>query len=249
MIPKALAAKITQARSLGKKWLPLPAWCMRCEGFIKERGCDNDHRHPKWLCEPCENKLPKWHDGICLSCGHVHKMGDCAEDWALSLNSFTAAFGYLDPVKAWIAKFKYAGNLNAGRLLRDLLAEYFRLHPDIFDDIDYIIPVPSYPNKLTQRGFNAPSFLLDQKGLPLNLTAVTKTKATETQAGLHQQERYKNLYRAFAANSEEIEDKRILIFDDVCTTGRTLEEMAITLKRAGADRVDALVLARVVNRT
>ena len=239
---------ISKVTTAAKKWLPLPAWCMSCEAFIKVEGKGKEHRHSKWLCEPCEKKLPKWREGICLSCGHVHQMGECEEDWALSLNSFTSAFGYLDPIKAWIAKFKYAGNLNAGRLLRDLMAEYFRLHPNTFEGIDYIIPVPSHPNKLTQRGFNAPSFLLDQKGLPLNLTAVTKTKTTDTQAGLHQQERFKNLYRAFAANSEEVEDKRILIFDDVCTTGRTLEEMAITLKRAGADRVDALVLARVVTR-
>ena len=219
--------------------IPLPAWCMSCESFIP-------HAATPYLCEPCTKKLPKWHEGICLSCGHVHQMGDCEEDWAFALNSFTSVFGYLDPVKSWLAKFKYGGNLNAGRLLRDLLKEYLRLHPKLIEEADLIIPVPSHPKKLTNRGFNVPSFLLDFKGLEVNMTAVKKTKITQTQASLHQKERVANLYQAFTASTHEVAGKRVLVFDDVCTTGRTLEEMAITLKRAGAIHVDAFVLARVV---
>ncbi|MDX2470395.1 MAG: ComF family protein [SAR324 cluster bacterium] len=230
---------IKKAAKIFEEIIPLPAWCMSCEAFVP-------NATSPYLCATCAKKLPRWYEGICLSCGHVHQMGDCEENWALALNSFTSVFGYLDPVKAWVAKFKYGGNLNAGRLLRELLKEYFRLHPSLTQEADLIIPVPSHPSKLTKRGFNVPSFLLDIKGLRINMTAVQKTKSTQTQASLHQKERVSNLYQAFSANTTEVAGKRILVFDDVCTTGRTLEEMAITLKRAGATHVDALVLARVV---
>ena len=94
-----------------KNLLPLPAWCMACEGFIT-RSEDHNHRHPSWLCKRCEDKLPKWREGICLSCGHVHQMGDCNEDWALSLDSFTSAFGYLDPIKAWVSLLNSQNDLS-----------------------------------------------------------------------------------------------------------------------------------------
>jgi len=164
----------------------------------------------------------------------------------LVLDHFQSCFAYVDPVRSWLARFKYGGNLNAGRLLRALLQEYLRLHPRLLVGVDLIVPVPSHKTKLAKRGFNAPAFLLDLPGLHPQPQAAKKLRATEAQAGLHLKERQKNLSRSFEANPSLVEGKNILLFDDVCTTGSTLEELTIAMKRAGAERVGALVLARAV---
>ncbi len=229
--------KTIQAR-LGKAF-PLPGWCFGCQTFLPRAT-------PPWLCRNCIQKLPHWQEGICLACGHVHHLSDCQEDWTLVLDHFHAVFAYVDPIREWLSRFKYGGNLNGGRILKALLANYFNQHPQLLESVDLILPVPSHPKKLVQRGLNVPAYLLDLPGLSPTNGAAKKIKETSSQAGLHSKERQRNLSRAFAANPAEVEGKSVLLFDDVCTTGATLEELALTLKRTGANSVGAWVLARAV---
>lgn len=218
---------------------PLSGHCLHCEVHLPQPGSI-------WLCDDCKHLLPHWLDGICLSCGVQHKNQDCEETWAMNLDGFNAMFAYKEPMIELVTRFKYGRNLNAGRLLKNLVREYLRLHPKVVQGVDLLLPVPTQAGKLLRRGLNVPAFLIDQPGLPLALNALKKRRRTRVQAALHSRERQRNLSHAFQAVPEWVADQRILIFDDVCTTGATLEEIAHTCKKAGAAEVRALVLARVV---
>ena len=221
---------------------PMPGWCYQCERFLR------DGSHP-YLCRICKDSLPTWKSGNCTRCGHYHRKGDCEEDWSLELESYRALFYYKEPLHSWISRFKYGPNLLAGRVLRELLREYYYLKPHLFDEVDLILPIPSHPKKLKSRGFNSASFLLDFPEVQGKITGGLKKQIhTEPQAGLDKQKRLQNLANAFVADREAIEGKRILLFDDVCTTGRTFEVVTHCLKQAGAEKVSALSICRALGK-
>jgi ComF family protein len=119
-------------------------------------------------------------------------------------------------------------------------------------DVDVILPVPLHPARLRAREFNQSLLLADQLGrylaLPVSATNLVRTAATEPQTTLTRQARLQNLRKAFAVRRpQDIAEKRILLVDDVFTTGTTLNECAKTLRKAGSGPVFALTLARTVD--
>ncbi|HSQ91502.1 MAG TPA: phosphoribosyltransferase family protein [Nitrospiraceae bacterium] len=119
-------------------------------------------------------------------------------------------------------------------------------------DVDVVIPVPLHPARLRTREFNQSLLLADQLGrylaLPVWVTNLVRIAATDPQTTLTRQARLRNLRKAFAIRRpQDIAEKRILLVDDVFTTGTTLNECAKTLRKAGAGPVFALTLARTVD--
>lgn len=115
---------------------------------------------------------------------------------------------------------------------------------------DHIVPVPLHPKKLRQRGFNQ-ALLLARSFFPgerkkIRSDILVKIRETESQTGLSGTERRKNLRNAFQVkNSGAVSGKKLLLVDDVYTTGTTVRECARMLMKAGAVNVDVLTLARV----
>jgi ComF family protein len=112
-----------------------------------------------------------------------------------------------------------------------------------------VMPVPLHPKRLRTRGFNQSLLLArgvaSKTGAELDFLSLRRTKFTKPQTELSSEERKKNVRKAFEVVKPEVVKKRtILLVDDVATTGSTLNECAKALKRAGADRVLCLVLAR-----
>ncbi|MBI5556992.1 MAG: ComF family protein [Deltaproteobacteria bacterium] len=118
---------------------------------------------------------------------------------------------------------------------------------------DRIIPVPLHMNRLRQRGFNqslllARAFFPDQRNKIIK-TALRRQRDTIAQTGLTGLSRRKNLRDAFVVEKkDDVSGKKILLIDDVFTTGTTVNECARVLKQAGAERVDVLTLARVAEK-
>lgn len=108
------------------------------------------------------------------------------------------------------------------------------------ETMDLIVPVPMHPRKQRERGFNQAADLAEKAGgilkIPMSDQVVKKTKATRSQKKLNAAERKQNLRMAFQA-TERLDGLRILVIDDVYTTGSTIEAMAHVLKAAGADKV------------
>jgi len=129
--------------------------------------------------------------------------------------------------------------------LSQLLLEYLDSHPL---KGEAIIPVPLYPRRLRERGYNQ-AYLLAQGlgklvGLPVEDDALVRVKDSAPQARARSAiERRQNVRDAFACN-QRLDGKQILLLDDVCTTGATLDACATALKAAGAGSVWGLTVAR-----
>ena len=118
----------------------------------------------------------------------------------------------------------------------------------MLDGIRCVVPVPLHPSRRRERGFNQASDLAKQLGVPV-IAALRRTRATPTQTGLPAARRHRNVRDAFALTraGRRLAGARVLVVDDVSTTGATLEACARVLKEAGVVEVRALTAARVVS--
>jgi ComF family protein len=119
------------------------------------------------------------------------------------------------------------------------------------EDYDIVIPVPLHRGRLRWRGFNQAALLASAVARrlerPLDVTTLVRMRATPPQTSAGHRERQLNVRRAFAVKRPaRVANPRVLLIDDVMTTGATVDECARTLLAAGARRVDVLTLARVV---
>lgn len=157
-------------------------------------------------------------------------------------------FPYLPPLQDAICAFKYRGKF---ALAKPLAALMIRAIPSQIDG-DLLVPVPLHPTRLRAREFNQSLLLADQLGRhlkrPVSATVLVRVLATDPQTTLSRQERLRNLRQAFAVrNAEALAGRRVLLIDDVFTTGTTLNECAKTLRKGGALSVSALTLARTID--
>jgi ComF family protein len=141
--------------------------------------------------------------------------------------------------------FKYRGVTALAIPLAGLMAEYWARHPV---RADVMVPVPLHKSRLRSRGFNQAAYLARELAmrvdLPLDEEVLVRHRRTAAQVDLGAEERKQNVREAFRCESNGAVGRRVLLIDDVCTTGSTLEACAVALKRGGARSVQALTLAR-----
>lgn len=118
-------------------------------------------------------------------------------------------------------------------------------------DVDLLMPVPLHPSRLREREFNQSLLLADRLNrrlrLPLSYDNLIRVRPTQPQTELNRAARLKNLRRSFVVQRpEEVTGRRILLVDDVLTTGTTVNECAKALRKAGASDVYVGTLARTV---
>ncbi len=162
------------------------------------------------------------------------------------------AVAHFGPVmRDLIHAFKYADRHDARRLFARWLA---MAGAELFEDADMMVPVPLHRWRLLGRKFNQAQLLAGELArlvpVPVDPFVIARVKATASQVGLSEAERRGNLAGAFQVERDarnRIEDARIVLIDDVITTGSTVAACARVLKRAGAARVDVLALALVTD--
>jgi ComF family protein len=150
-------------------------------------------------------------------------------------------------VAALIRRHKYGFDQAAGRALAEFIGEL----PVSRADYDLIVPVPLHLRRLIWRGYNQAAMLADaisqRINLPVESSCLVRVRFTAPQTARSRPQRRRNMSRAFAVrNRERVTGKRILLVDDVMTTGATLDECSRVLMSAGAKVVDAFTLARVM---
>ena len=154
--------------------------------------------------------------------------------------------------------FKYKGKVQLAKPLAELLLTAFRLFWEP-DSIDIILPVPLHIKRFRMRGFNQAYLLVCNWNilagqypyrpaqLQIERNLLVRTAATVPQSALGRAERAVNIKNAFDLNDpDKVKDKRILLIDDVYTTGATVNECTRLLLSCGARHVDVLTLARAV---
>jgi len=164
-----------------------------------------------------------------------------------------AALVYDDASRDIILGYKHGDQTYA---LPTFLPWLERAGADLFNDVNYIMPVPLHPFRLLRRRFNQSGLIAQYLGKGLRIEylvdGLKRIRATPTQGYLERQERKKNVKNAFRLNNkynEQIKGKNILLIDDVLTTGATINECTKELRRHGVNKVYVLTLARVVKTT
>jgi len=147
-------------------------------------------------------------------------------------------------------QFKYGRNVSLGKPLGRLLSNGCK---GLFQEstLDGIIPVPLHPKRLRWRGFNQAVILAKQVSrlwrLPMDPFILLRSTETAPQIQLSEEDRSKNVRGAFSLNPKKsVQGKRILLIDDIYTSGATVNECSRTLIRGGAKEVSILTLARTI---
>lgn len=226
-----------------------PRSCLHCKRNL------NDSRE-LYLCDDCKRQTSYIDTFHCMRCGaSIAPYGasiskeSCAacKGRRLYFDSMTAIASYDGAMKTLIHKFKYARQKYLFRMLNDIIVTHNKLK-DIVPDIDVVVPVPLYWLKKMRRGFNQSELL--SLGInryfskPLSANNLCRIKNTESQTRLPKSQRQKNIHNAFFVKYPGLfQEKKILLVDDVMTTGVTASECSKKLKESGARHVHLLVLA------
>jgi len=162
-----------------------------------------------------------------------------------------AAVRYDEVAKNLVHALKYGDRLDLAPVMGRWMA---RAGTDLLTEADIIVPVPLHWRRLWVRRFNQSAALAgtiaEIAQLPVSHAALKRVRATPQQVGLSKQARAHNVQNAFRvpdAGRAEIKGRRLLLVDDVLTSGATLDSCARALLRGGANSVDVLVFARVVD--
>lgn len=225
----------------------LPPVCHICHSFIPDAG----ELH---ICGSCLGRLQLVSPPLCTLCGipfsgagDNHRCGACTVE-PPHFDAARAHFLYEDPIRELIHSFKYTRSIHRRLPLALLALEGIRpiaaaCNPDM------VVPVPLHRSRLRERGFNQAILLggiVSQRlALPMVADALMRTRATEAQIKLSATERRTNVKGAFSVKKPvQVAGKKILLLDDVMTTGSTMNECAKELKKAGAAAVFAVTIAR-----
>ncbi len=228
--------------------MALPPRCLLCNEEQGDAGA---------LCAACWRKVTFLAQPCCACCGlpFTFEMGPEALCASCSRKqpSFArarAAFRYDDDSKKLVLSFKHGDRLH----LAPAFGGWMRRSGEaLLADADMLVPVPLHWTRLFKRRYNQAAVLAraihKAGGPPVAVDWLVRRKRTPSQGRLNAANRMANVKRAFGMRKgHEAEGKRIVLIDDVLTTGATVEECARVLKRAGAARVDVLTLSRVVRR-
>jgi ComF family protein len=206
---------------------PRPPLCVACGTPLGGR--DGDER-----CDHCRAAPPAFDSARAIA-RYRAGVNDAARDGS-------------GTVAALLRRHKYGLDQSLGRALAEFLDAAPALDPGAFD---VVIPVPLHRSRLRWRGFNQAALLgaalARRLDCPLDVSSLARVRSTPPQTARDRAQRTRNVRDAFAVRRPScVAGRRVLLVDDVMTTGATADECARVLRAAGARRIDVLTLARVL---
>jgi len=200
------------------------------------------------FCERCRAQVELILPPVCRRCGCVlPQEGLCARCRALpsSLDAVLAVAVFADPLRPAIHALKYENNTALAAPLGSMMVELWRRGGA--PQADLILPVPLHTRRQAERGYNQSRLLARVLGrgvgVPVDEHTLIRERPTLPQVGLDVTERRQNVEGAFACRGD-LRGKTVVVVDDVCTTGATLEACAAALRAGGAAGVWGFTLAR-----
>jgi len=230
--------QVAKLKGLARDLL-FPQWCIGC-------GKEGD-----FICSSCRRLLPRIMPPLCPRCGKPQPSGilcpGCVS-WQAEIDGIRSPFRFDGIIRQAIHQLKYK-NLRALAVpLAKFLQDYLATNPV---PGEVLVPVPLHQKRLRERGYNQSSLLAQELGklsnLPVADNCLIRQKHAPPQARSSSvDDRRSNVADAFACRDQRPKDKRVLLIDDVSTSGATLDACAGALKAAGATSVWGLVLAREI---
>lgn len=201
----------------------------------------------RW-CLVCHSRIVRIENNFCPRCGQIQRSSDiCSRCFTQppvisGVRSFAVFEG---PLRNALHRLKYSRDLALAEALSRYLLELFN---NVNWEIDCILPVPLSRERYQQRGYNQAALLAYPLALATGLSyqpnGIKKVRDTATQVGLSFEQRHSNVSGAFYADREIVQTKKVLIIDDVMTSGATIESCASAIMRAGAVQVYGMTLAQ-----
>lgn len=226
----------------------LPPRCTRCGKIISD-----NHS----LCADCFNEINFISQPYCAKCGHPFEeapqnknmlCGACMKKVKTPFRLSRSAMQYDDASKNMILSFKFMDKTENAAAF----AKWLKLAgADIFrEGVDVIVPIPLHYTRLLKRRYNQSALIAKElskiTGIRVDYTSVVRHIKTRPQVEFSGHARIKNVKDAFQVKyPEKLKGKRVVLIDDVMTTGSTLKECALAMKKAGVKSVDTLTVARV----
>jgi ComF family protein len=207
--------------------------------------------HGHLLCFPCVEKIEMIKTNLCQECGKISQNGkycqNCKARLATNLRGVIVATHYGEgPIKELVHHLKYNGLIELSEIAGELMAnKLISINLRSLDKF-ILVPVPLHKKRQKERGFNQSLLIADYMAKRLGILVadlLVRNVETRTQVGLSKKERVKNIANAFSIKTTDIPEK-VLLVDDVVTTGSTLVECAKVLSAAGVKEIWAIVLAR-----
>lgn len=211
-------------------------------------GCGSEGN---FICSQCKSALAYLHPTLCPRCGVTLPEGSychACKNYYREIEGIRSLFPLNGVVRQAVLQFKYQNVKALAAPLAKLVVEYLRVNPMYADTI---VPVPLHPRRLRERGYNQSSLLAVELGRltswPIVEGALLRIRNTPPQTRTKSaEERRRNVAGAFSCPGRRLSGRHVLLIDDVCTSGATLDACATALKRAGAASVWGLTLARDV---
>ena len=199
-------------------------------------------------CNVCQASLASIRAPMCVKCGQPNTPSQlCANcrEHPLLIDCIRSAVIFQGTVRHAIHRFKYQRLAGLAEPFGDILADYWIEHGL---SADWVMPVPLHPARQRERGYNQAGLLANRLakrvGTAVSESGLRRTRVTAVQMELDAAQRRLNVAGAFECAEPQVRNKRVVMIDDVCTTGATLEACAAALFQAGAASVLGLTLAR-----
>lgn len=233
-MPSRLGSELALLR---RYWLDLffPPRCVICR-----------NANPEWFCPACRSQMTRIAPPICSRCGRPLHRPTCpyCDKSPLRIDGIRAVAFFDGNLRAAIHEFKYARRPQLAGALAWIMADYIEASAL---PADVLAPVPLHPDRERSRGYNQAQLLAKAlsatTGLSMMMDGLWRIRPTRTQTDLDSTERRANVAGAFQADAR-VAGRRVLLIDDVCTTGATLDACGAALKEGGAKSVWGLALAR-----
>jgi ComF family protein len=231
-------AQLTKLRGAALDIL-FPQYCVGCG------------KEGSFICASCLQSLPHLELPICPRCGlpqHNGKLCASCRDWEAKIDGIRSPFRFDGVIRSAIHQLKYRNLRAIAPSLARLMSEYMSIN-DI--NADLVVPIPLHHRRLRERGYNQAALLARElaklMGLPLDESSLVREKYVLPQARTKSvEERRANVHGAFACHRDNMREKKVLLIDDVATSGATMNSAALVLKSAGAAAVWGLALAREI---
>ena len=203
------------------------------------------------VCPKCRKSLVFIGSKGCRKCGRLLTDSDeeYCEDCKSTAHVFDralSAFVYNDAFRKSVFRFKNGGRQEYADFYAEALYRIYGAEIRAFD-ADAIVPVPLHKSKMKERGYNQAELIASKLAkklyIPMCNNRIIRVNRATAQKTLGASQRRKNLKKAFIIKGNDVKLKRVIIVDDVYTTGSTIGEISVVLKRHGTEKVLALTVA------